>query len=151
MGESGVADVAPISNGDMLRLAPGPAEVIDTVTAGRIYSDGNLVGSEDEMGIARRRVLSWVGNVVIAMVIDERGDLLADPEVVVEGLPRTIDGTDSFEDIIYDAALEAFEAMTAKQRRDENRIVQTVERAVRAEIRDFWGKKPLITALVTRV
>ncbi|EFL90004.1 ribonuclease J [Ahrensia sp. R2A130] len=151
MGEQGISDVAPVRNGDMLRLAPGPAEVIDNVTAGRIYKDGNLVGTEDQMGIARRRVLSWVGNVVIAMVIDSRGDLLADPEVVCEGLPRTVDGNDSFEDIIYDAALEAFEAMTAKQRRDQNRITQTVERAVRAEIRDFWGKKPLITALVTRV
>ncbi len=151
MGDCGIADVAPIRNGDMLRLAPGPAEVLDSVRHGRIYKDGHLVGTEDAMGIKRRRVLSWVGHVVMSLVIDKNGHLLADPEITCEGLPRMVDAQDSFEDVLYDAGVAAFENIPPKKRRDDNRIHQAVERALRSEVREIWGKKPLVTVFVTRV
>ncbi len=151
MGEAGIPDVAPIRNGDMLRLAPGPAEVLDTVSHGRIYKDGNLIGDDDAMGIRRRRVLSWVGHIVMSVVVDRSGNLLADPEIACEGLPRMADADDSFEDVLYDAGLGAFESIPPKKRRDDGRIKQALERALRAETRDIWGKKPLVTVFVTRV
>lgn len=151
MGDCGIEDVAPIRNGDMLRLAPGPAEVIGQVKSGRVYKDGRLIGSEDETGIKRRRILSWVGHIVMGLVIDKDGDLLADPEIVCEGLPRMADEQDTFEDVLYDAGVSAFENIPRKKRRDLDRIKQAVERALRSEARETWGKKPLISVFVTRV
>ena len=151
MGECKIPDVAPVRNGDMLRLAPGPAEILARVQHGRIYKDGSMVGTEDEMGIKRRRVLSWVGHVVMSLVIDKQGDLLADPDIVCEGLPRMADNEDSFEDILFDAGVSAYENIPPKKRRDDNRIERAVEKAIRAEVRELWGKKPLITVFVTRV
>ena len=151
MADSGIEDVAPIRNGDMLRLAPGPAEVLDQVKHGRIYKDGRQIGDEDAMGIKRRRVLSWVGHVVMSLVIDRKGDLLADPDIACEGLPRMADEQDRFEDVLYDAGVSAFENIPPKKRKDDGRIQQAVERAIRAEVRDLWGKKPLVTVFVTRV
>ncbi|MEM8750058.1 MAG: ribonuclease J [Pseudomonadota bacterium] len=151
MGDAGIPDVAPIRNGDMLRLAPGPAEVIDQIHHGRVYKDGHLIGSDDAMGIRRRRVLSWVGHVVMSLVIDKQGNLLADPDITCEGLPRMVDDEDSFEDILYDAGVSAYESIPPKRRKDDGRIQQAVERAVRNEVREIWGKKPLVTVFVTRV
>ena len=151
MGECGIADVAPIRNGDMLRLAPGNAEVIDHVQNGRIYKDGRIIGTDDETGIKRRRVLSWVGHVVMSLVINKQGDLLADPDIVCEGLPRMADAQDTFEDVLYDAGVAAYENIPPKKRRDDNRIEHAVERAIRAEARDIWGKKTLVDVFVTRV
>ncbi|MEM9733504.1 MAG: ribonuclease J [Pseudomonadota bacterium] len=151
MGDSGIEDVAPIRNGQMLRLAPGAAEVIDEVQHGRIYKDGLLIGDDDAMGIRRRRVLSWVGHVAMAMVVDRKGELLADPEITCEGLPRMVDEQDSFEDVLYDAGVSAYENIPPKRRRDIGRIEQAVERAIRAEAREIWGKKPLVTVFVTQV
>ncbi len=151
MSEAGIPDVAPIRNGDMLRLAPGPAEVLEQVPHGRIYKDGRLIGSQDETGIKRRRILSWVGHVVLSLVVNRSGDLLADPEIVCEGLPRMVDDQDSFEDVLYDAALGAFESIPPKKRRTDGRIEQAVERAVRNEVRELWGKKPIVTVFVTRI
>ena len=151
MGECGIADVAPIRNGDMLRLAPGPAEIITQVQHGRIYKDGNLIGGEDDTGIKRRRVLSWVGHVVMSMAINKQGDLLADPEITCEGLPRMADAQDTFEDVLYDAGVSAFENIPPKKRRDIGRIEQAVEKAIRSEVRDIWGKKPIVTVFVTKV
>jgi ribonuclease J len=151
MGDCGIADVAPIRNGDMLRLAPGPAEVLDSVKHGRIYKDGHLIGSQDAMGIKRRRVLSWVGHIVMSLVIDKNGQLLADPDITCEGLPRMVDEQDTFEDVLYDAGVAAFENIPPKKRKDDNRVHQAVERALRSEVREIWGKKPLVTVFVTRV
>ncbi|MEP1207890.1 MAG: ribonuclease J [Rhizobiaceae bacterium] len=151
MGESGIEDVAPIRNGDMLRLAPGAAEVIAQVDSGRVYKDGRKIGSEDETGIKRRRILSWVGHIVMSMVIDKDGDLLADPDIVCEGLPRMADEHDSFEDVLYDAGVSAFENIPPKRRKDIARIEQAVERALRSEARELWGKKPIINVFVQKV
>jgi len=151
MGECGISDVAPVRNGDMLRLAPGPAEVISQVDSGRIYKDGKIIGSQDQTGIKRRRILSWVGHVVMSLVINKDGDLLADPDITCEGLPRMADKQDSFEDVLYDAGVSAFENIPRKKRRDEGRIEQAVERALRSEVREIWGKKPIVTVFVTKV
>ncbi len=40
----GIPEVAQVRNGDVLRLAPGPAEVIDEAPFGRVYKDGKLIG-----------------------------------------------------------------------------------------------------------
>lgn len=151
MGECGIEDVAPIRNGDMLRLAPGPAEVIKQVESGRVYKDGHMIGTEDQTGIKRRRILSWVGHIVMSMVIDKDGDLLADPDIVCEGLPRMADQQDSFEDVLYDAGVSAFENIPPKKRKDVGRIEQAVERALRSEARELWGKKPIINVFVQKV
>ena len=151
MGECGIADVAPIRNGDMLRLAPGPAEVITQVEAGRVYKDGRIIGNEDSTGIKRRRILSWVGHIVMSLVIDKDGDLLADPDIVCEGLPRMVDEHDTFEDVLFDAGVSAFENIPPKRRKDPGRIEQAVERALRAEAREIWGKKPIINVFVQKV
>ena len=151
MGECGIEDVAPIRNGDMLRLAPGPAEVVTQVESGRVYKDGHMIGTEDETGIKRRRILSWVGHIVMSLVIDKDGDLLADPDIVCEGLPRMVDEQDSFEDVLYDAGVSAFENIPRKKRKDIGRIEQAVERALRSEAREIWGKKPIINVFVQKV
>ena len=151
MGECGIEDVAPIRNGDMLRLAPGAAEVIKQIESGRFYKDGRIIGSQDATGIKRRRILSWVGHIVMSLVIDKDGELLADPDIVCEGLPRMVDEHDTFEDVLFDAGVSAFENIPPKKRRDPGWIGQTVERALRSEAREIWGKKPIINVFVQKV
>ncbi|MDD9909833.1 MAG: ribonuclease J [Ahrensia sp.] len=151
MSDSGIPSVMPIRNGDMLRLAPGDPTIVETIEAGRVFKDGHIIGNRDETGIARRRILSFVGLVVMALVVDRNGELVADPEITCQGLPQMADEDDSFEDILYDAGLSAFENIPRKKRRDDGRIQQAVERAIRSETRELWGKKPIVTVFVTRV
>jgi len=89
--------------------------------------------------------------VVMSVVIDKRGDLMADPEIVCEGLPRMVDHEDSFEDVLYDAAIGAYESIGPKQRKDKKRVEQAIEKAIRAEAREIWGKKPLVSVLISQV
>ncbi len=149
--EIGIRDVAPVRNGDMLRLAPGPAEVLKQVASGRFFKDGKILGTEQDIGVIKRRGLSYAGSVAVSMVMDKQGELLADPDIEAHGLPEMADDRDTFEDCLYDAALGAFESIPRSGRKNLAKVQEAVRRAVRAEARQIWGKKPVTTVFVTRV
>ncbi len=150
-GTWGVPQVAPVRNGDILRLAPGPAEIIGDAPHGRIYKDGNLVGDEEAIGVAERRKLSFVGVVSCSIVLDRNGRIADDVDLVAYGLPkRTIAGED-FEDVLADVAESTLESIPPGRRKNEELVAGAVEKALRAAARDHWGKKPVVTVFVAKV
>ncbi|HEV7306204.1 ribonuclease J [Ensifer sp.] len=149
--QSGIGSVPRLRNGEMLRLAPGPAEVIDEVHHGRIYKDGSLIGDFEEMGIGERRKLSFAGHVAVNVVLDSRYDFLGDPDIVAIGLPEFDDEGEDMEDTLYDAVLGAVESIPRAKRKDLAMLQEAVRRAVRSTANQIWGKKPIVTAFVTKV
>ena len=83
----GVRQVVRARNGTMVRLLPGPAEIIDEVPVGRLYRDGAIFTRADDGQVRERRKLSFAGAVAVSLVLSDKGALLADPEVAVTGLP----------------------------------------------------------------
>ena len=149
--EIGVPEVAPVRNGDMLRLAPGPAEITGTVTFGRIYKDGNLIGGEDEIGVSERRKLGYTGLVACSVVIDRNGNLADEIDIDVHGLPEVTADGDPFEDVLWDAANGAAESIPPKRRKDPALVEEAVYKALRGTARHHWGKKPVVTVFVAKV
>ncbi|MFC0810090.1 ribonuclease J [Sinorhizobium meliloti] len=149
--QSGIPSVPRLRNGEMLRLAPGPAEVIDEAPHGRIYKDGTLIGDFEEMGIGERRKLSFAGHVSVSVVLDSRYDFLGDPDVVPIGLPEYDDEGEAMEDTLYDAVLGAVESIPRAKRKDLAMLQEAVRRAVRSTTNQVWGKKPVVTVFITKV
>ncbi len=149
--QAGIPTVPRVRNGDVLRLAPGPAEVIDQAPFGRVYKDGKLVGDVEEMGIADRKKLAYVGHVAVSVLLDSRFDFLGDPEVVPFGLPEYDDEGESMEDTLYDAVLGAVESIPRSRRKDLETVREAVRRAVRSTANEAWGKKPVVTVFLTKV
>lgn len=147
----GVPQVAPVRNGDLLRLAPGPAEVIDQVPHGRIYRDGNIIGDEEAVGIDVRRKLSYVGLIACSVVLDTKGRMADDLDISVHGLPQETASGEPFDDILYDAANGAVQSIPAGRRKDDDVVRNAVHKALRAAARENWGKKPVVTVFVARV
>ena len=83
---SACEQVVRARNGTMVRLLPGPAEIIDDVPVGRLYRDGTILTRADDGQVRERRKLSFAGSVAVSLVLSEKGVLLADPEVAVTGL-----------------------------------------------------------------
>ncbi len=148
--EAGIPEVAQVRNGDMIRLAPGPAEIIDQVPFGRIFKDGRLIGSEDEMGIKDRRKLSFVGHVAVNVVLDDRHEIAGDPDLVAIGVAKTAARGKDMEELMLDAAIGAIESIPRARRKDLDLVAEAVRRAVRASAHEAWGKKPIVTVFVTR-
>jgi ribonuclease J len=140
---AGVPQVLLCRNGDLVRLAPGPAEIIDEIPSGRLYKDGSLLIEAEARTIAARRRLSFSGIVSVAMAMNDKGALVAYPEVELIGLPETDVAGTPFEEIARRAVEEAFEALPKPRRRDPDDVAESLRRAVRAAIAERWGKKPI--------
>jgi ribonuclease J len=149
--QAGIPNVPRVRNGDMLRVAPGPAEVIDQAPFGRVYKDGKLVGDIEEMGIADRKKLSYVGHVAVSVLLDSRFDFLGDPDVVAFGLPEVDHEGELMEDTLYDAVLGAVESIPRSRRKDLDTVRESIRRAVRSTANEVWGKKPIVTVFLTKV
>ncbi|MCT8990657.1 ribonuclease J [Chelativorans sp. SCAU2101] len=147
---AGIPEVPHVRNGDLLRLAPGPAEIIDQVPFGRIYKDGKVIGTDEEVGVRDRRRLSFAGHVAVNVVLDERFELAGEPDMVAIGLPKTDGAGELFEDIMMEAALSAVHSIPRANRRDLDLVGEAVRRAVRSAAAEAWGKKPIVTVFVTR-
>jgi ribonuclease J len=144
----GVPEVRVIADGAMLRLAPGRPEVIDNIEAGRLYKDGRLIGSLEEMGIAERRRLSFSGHVGVALVLSVKGELESDPEVMLSGLPLRDAAGRPFEEAVHSTILGTLDSLPRARRRDPEVVREAVRRAVRAGVAELWGKKPVCSVFV---
>jgi ribonuclease J len=140
---AGVPQVLTCRNGDLVRLAPGPAEIIDEIPSGRLYKDGSLLVNAEARTVAARRRLSFAGIVSVALALSDKGVLVADPEVELVGVPDTDAAGVSMTEIARDAVEEAFESMPKPRRRDPDAVAEAVRRAVRGAIAERWKKKPI--------
>lgn len=149
--EQGVERIITIENGDVVRLAPDPAGIVDEIATGRLYRDGKLIGDPEQMGIPGRRRLAFAGHIGVAVVLDRRGDIVCEPEVSLIGLPDTGDTGRPLEESVFNAAIGAVESMPRARRRDASLVREAVRRAVRSEIATIWGKKPNCTVFLSVV
>jgi ribonuclease J len=149
--QSGIKTVPRVRNGDMVRLAPGPAEVSGEAPHGRIFKDGDLIGDYDDMGIGERRKLSFVGHIAVNVLLDSKYELVRDPMVSAHGIPVEDENGDRLTDRLAEAAVGAVVSIPRGRRKDIDVVHESVRRAVRSTARDIWGKKPVMTVFVSRV
>jgi len=134
-----------IRNGDLIRLAPGDPEIIDEVPAGRTYKDGSLLIQAESRTVADRKRLSFSGIISVALAVNDKGALLADPEIELIGIPdNTADG-EPMENIAYNAVVETFDSLPKPRRRDPDSIAEAIRRGVRSAVAQQWRKKPNVT------
>jgi ribonuclease J len=141
--KAGVPHTVVCSNGDVVRLAPGPASVVDEVPQGRLYKDGRLIIDGESRTVADRRRLSFVGVVSVAVALDDAGALIGDPAIELIGIPETDADGASFLDIAFDAVVDTIKQLPRARRRDPDSVEEAVKRAVRSAVASNWGKKPL--------
>ncbi len=143
--------VAP-KNGDLIRLAPGPAAVIDEVPSGRLYVDGNVIVETEDDAIRDRKRLAADGAVNIAFALTGKNAIAAGPTVSVRGLtmPDEEDLALALEEL-EDVAKAGFSKLNHADRGDDDAIEASVVRAVRKAAERLWKKRPLIDVSILRL
>ena len=137
-------------NGSLIRLAPGPAEIVDDVPSGYLAVDGGKLKSLDAESIRDRRKLLHNGAVSATVVLDTVGRLMADPTVALRGIDDGAAGEEAAEDLI-DLVIEVVEGMGHAARRRDDAVRGAVERALRREIRQTYGKRPVTDIHLIRI
>lgn len=145
----GAKTVVRARNGSLVRLCPGPAGIIDDAPAGRVFMDGRLPVLAGEGPVEERRRLSFGGAVAVSVVLSAKGDIVADPQLTMIGIPAATPNGISFTDVVLGAAQGALRGIPRPRRRDSALVAEAVRRAVRAEVKLHWGKKPPCSVMVT--
>jgi len=126
-------------NGQLIRLAPGRAGLIDEVPSGRIHMDGRVM-IEEGVGLSRhRRALAYAGMIAITLVLDGKGRVAGEPSIIIEGIPEPVHAA------IRVSLDEPIKRHNPK-RSEASDLKESVRRAARRAAENAWGKKP-----VTRV
>lgn len=146
-----VPETLVIQNGDMVRLAPGTAEVVDEVPSGRVVMDGDVLVPSWDAGIQERRRLGFAGAVFVSVALNEKGAVQGDPEIRLIGLPERDNCGVRFDERAYDALDSALDQLPQRKRKDEAQVGEYLRRAIRGAIRKEWGKKAAVEVIVTRV
>jgi ribonuclease J len=149
--EAGVKEVVEARNGDMIRLAPGPAGKIDETRSGRLIKDGRLILPEQDRSVRERRKLAQVGLITVAFAIDGAGDLMGEIEAEIDGVPALDDDGTAMIDIVLDAAEAVLGGLPRKRRMSGEKQRDIVQRAVRAAVAEAWGKKPIVHVHVVEI
>jgi len=140
---AGVPQVLVCRNGNLVRLAPGAAEIVDQLPSGRLYKDGSLLIEAEARTIAARRRLSFSGIVSVAIAINDKGALMTYPEIELIGLPESDAVGTPLLEIARRAIDETFDTLPKPRRRDPDEVAESLRRALRAAIAERWGKKPI--------
>ncbi|MEJ0024338.1 MAG: ribonuclease J [Alphaproteobacteria bacterium] len=140
-------------NGDLIRLAPGPAEVIDEVPAGRLYVDGDIIIESDDEAMRERRKMGADGSVTVTMAVNaKKRAIMSGPDVRVKGLSGGDEaGMDMLLDELAEAAELAYSKLSGAERNDEDAAEEIIARAVRRAAEKNWGKRPVVEAVILTV
>jgi ribonuclease J len=144
--------IAP-NNGDLIRLAPGAATIIDEVPSGRLHVDGGVVVAAGAEALKERRRLGEEGAVNVAIAVGgKKNAIVAGPHINVRGLAA--EDETALEDAIEEleaAAETAFSKLKADARDDDEAIEGALIRAVRKAAERIWRKRPLVDVAVLRI
>ncbi|HEY5239788.1 MAG TPA: ribonuclease J [Rhizomicrobium sp.] len=130
-------------NGQMIRLAPGRAEIIDETPSGRMHLDGRVLVAEGEGHARVRRAMAFAGLIAVTLVLDRKGRVAADPALLFEGVPEPVHAP------VRDAVEETVRRQAKKP--DGPALRENVRRSARRAAADAWGKKPLVRVEIVEI
>jgi len=138
-------------NGDVIRLAPGPVQVIDQVPVGRLHVDGEVLTSDKAGGMWERRKMAYNGHLAVSLVVG-KGRVEDGPIIVARGFSEP-DGRPADESMepIDDAAEAAIDALKKADFADDEKIERVLTKAVRRAAETAFGKRPLVDITIHRV
>jgi ribonuclease J len=137
-----------LEDGDILRLAPGPAQVLDSAPVGRLVLDGNrLTPFGGEVMTARRR-MSYNGMVLASVAVDANGRVRGEPRVTAPGL---FDSDDPDLTAVSSAFADSIHDLPASLRRDDAALIDAARAALRRALGRRLPKRPLVDVHLLRV
>ncbi len=147
--ECQVPETIVAENGTMVRLAPGPAAVIGEVAVGRLAVDGTQLRPLGSAALKSRQRMNHEGAAVATVVLDQRGRLLAVPQVTVQGIVE--EAEEGALDALGTAVGEAIGGLSAADRRDDDAVREAARLAIRRSLKASYGKRPVTDIHIVRI
>src|SRR5579863_6446170 len=147
-----VAQALAPRNGDMVRLAPGRAEIVGEVPAGRLYVDACVVTPENGEALRERRHAAFNGVLTVSVALDRKGRIASGQQVRALGLPGDADYelAEALDDLAGEAEA-ALKKLSNDDRDDDHAVEQALSRAIKRAAFRIWERRPVVETTVLRV
>ena len=142
--EKGVPDALVQENGDLVRLAPGPAKIVERVRSGRLILDGDVILPADDETINERRKLALNGHISVAAIFSD--NRFVESAISYRGVPVE-DEREGFVDEMREAAEQA----ATGPARDREKLREAIRLGVRRIATDWTGKKPVVDVMLVDI
>lgn len=142
--EKGVPDALVQENGDLVRLAPGSAKILERVRSGRLILDGDVILPADGETINERRKLALNGHISVAAIFSD--NRFVESAISYRGVPVE-DEREAFVDEMREAAEQA----ATGPARDREKLREAIRLGVRRIATDWTGKKPVVDVMLVDI
>lgn len=150
--ELGVEQTVTPRNGDVVRLAPGPATIIDEVPNGRLFVDGGMLVTEQGEALRERRHASTNGVLIVSFALDRRGKIVSDIDLRAIGLPSGEENPlEDALDNMAERVEQVVRSLKAEALEDDMVIEQAVARTLKKAGQQFWDRRPIVETIVLRL
>jgi ribonuclease J len=147
-----VPQTVALRNGDMVRLAPGRAEIIDETPSGRIYVDGGMLTPENGEALRERRHAASNGVLYVSIALDGKGRIASGPQVRAIGMPGDEDyPLDEALDDLAEVAVNAMKRLDKEARENDDTVETCISRALKKASQRIWERRPIVETTVLRV
>jgi len=134
-----------------LRLAPGKPKIVDHVPHGRLAWSGSGTVPVDGIVVRERKRLMYNGAAFVTVVIDRKGELMADPTISSHGLFEDDDEEDAVLDGVIDEVIDMIETMPKPGRLDDESLEEAVRSTARRCLREELGRRPVVDVQLVRI
>lgn len=146
----GIASIVA-TNGQMVDITGDKPVHAQEIDHGRIYLDGSvLIGAMD--GVVRDRIrMALNGTAMVSVIVDETDSPFPDAWVELMGLPEKGRSNTPVAQQIEAELAEFLERADAKTVADDQKLEEAVKKITRQVAMEEIGKKPEVTAIISRL
>lgn len=140
-----VPEAVEPTNGSVIRLKKGKAEIVGMVESGYLAMDGKTLIDVNSIVIRTRRKLREDGAISASLVIDKKGKVLGKPQISAPGVLDPAQDQELFEELELGLTKEAEAAVkSGKAKNLDDRLRAVIRRVIGKEL----SKKPVLTVQV---
>ncbi len=137
-------------NGTLIRLAPGPAKIVDHVPSGRLALDGNRLMDLNSEVLRGRKKMAFNGAAVVTLVIGADNLFQGEPMITASGLLDLPDEADKLA-LICEGVRQALKSLSPAARRDDEAVKDKARGTVRQAFKRMLGKRPVTEVHLVRL
>jgi ribonuclease J len=134
-------NILVIENGQVIEFENGEMVIKDRIPGSYVFVDGSRVGEIGPSVVREREQLSQDGVVLISLVLDRKGKLHEEPEIISRGFVYKHDGND----IMEETRQKVMEIVDKTQGDLHNELVQSI----RSFLYSKTKKRPVVLAALS--
>lgn len=141
----GIKTALEVENGSVTKIDSISCKILDKIETGYLAVDGASLLPSDSNIFRFRRKMRDSGIVIVSLVFDKQGHLLAKPILDFPGCLDKVDDADIIQDLASEIIVlltRQLEAKIIKLKNDE--VEQTVRNLIRRTLKEETGKTPQI-------